>query len=86
MTRVYFCSSLILRILVVAGYSEYAVYCFDVEFSLMFFNKDIFYFRRFAKYVAVFWRIVSFLFRFVSWRLRRVISVDIFSLRLEDVC
>ncbi len=56
------------------------------ELSLMFFNKDILHFRRFAKYVAAFWRIASSSSRSASWRLRRAISVDISSSRSEDVC
>ncbi|OKT76244.1 IS30 family transposase [Escherichia coli] len=35
-----------------AGHPEHAAHCFDAELSLMFFNKDILHFRRFAKYVV----------------------------------
>ncbi|BAI28748.1 hypothetical protein ECEPECA14_1078 [Escherichia coli EPECa14] len=59
-------------------------HCLDVEHSLMFFNKDILHFRRFAKYVAAFWRMVSSSSRSASWRLRRATSVDISSSRSEE--
>ena len=86
LTRAYPCPPLTPRIPAAAGHPEHAAHCFDAELSLMFFNKDILHFRRFAKYVAAFWRIASSSSRSASWRLRRAISVDISSSRSEDVC
>jgi hypothetical protein len=41
------------------GNLKYTAYGFDTELSLMFFDEDILHFRRFAKDVAAFWRMVS---------------------------
>lgn len=41
------------------GNLKYTAHGFDAELSLMFFDEDILYFRQFAKYVAVFWRMAS---------------------------
>ncbi len=41
------------------GNLKYTAHGFDTEFSLMFFDEDILHFRRFAKYVAAFWRMAS---------------------------
>ena len=59
-------------------------HCFDTELRLMFFNRDILHLRRFAKYVAAFWKMASSSSRSVSWRLRRAIPVDISSSRSEE--
>ncbi|TJG62462.1 hypothetical protein C9168_24945 (plasmid) [Escherichia coli] len=48
-TCTYTCSPLISHIPVAAGHPEHMVHCFDAEIRLMFFNKDILHFRRFAK-------------------------------------
>jgi hypothetical protein len=60
-----------------AGNPQYATHGFDGELSPMLFNKDILHFRRFAKYVAAFWRMASSSSRSANWRLRRAISTDI---------
>ena len=41
------------------GNLKYTAHGFDTELSLMFFDEDILHFRRFAKYVAAFWRMAS---------------------------
>ena len=64
-------------ILVASGNPKYTAHGFDAELSPIFFDKDIHHFRRFAKYVAVFWRMASSSSRSASCRLRRAISTDI---------
>lgn len=66
------------------GPLEHTAHCFDAELRLLFFNKDILHFRRFAKYVAAFWRMASSSSRSASWRLRRAIPVDISSSHSEE--
>jgi len=41
------------------GNPQYPTYGYDAELSPMLFDKDILHFRRFAKYVAAFWRIAN---------------------------
>lgn len=40
----------------VAGEPQHTTHGFNAEFDLVFIDKDILHFRRFAKYVAAFWR------------------------------
>lgn len=42
-----------------ASNSQHPTHGFNAELSLMFFDKDMLHFRRFAKYVAAFWRMAS---------------------------
>lgn len=44
------------RIPAASGHPEDATHGFDAELSLMHFDEDILHFRRFAEYVAGFWR------------------------------
>jgi hypothetical protein len=66
------------------GNLKYTAHGFDAELSLMFFNKDILHFKRFAKYVAAFWRIASSSACSASWRLRRAFSAASSFSRSED--
>ena len=47
------------RIPATAGDPQYPAHGFDAELSPMIFDEDILHFRRFAKYVAAFWRMAS---------------------------
>ncbi|PAL29930.1 hypothetical protein CEJ54_21005 [Escherichia coli] len=51
----------------------------------MFFNKDILHFRRFAKYVAAFWRIASSSACSASYRFRRAFSAASSRSRSDEV-
>ncbi|KQI75817.1 hypothetical protein AM258_12585 [Escherichia coli] len=42
-----------------AGNPKYTTHRFDAELCPMIFDEDILHFRRFAKYVAAFWRMAS---------------------------
>ena len=42
-----------------AGHAQYPAHGFDTELCPMFFDEDMLHFRRFAKYVAAFWRIAA---------------------------
>ncbi|MNP43194.1 hypothetical protein D3C76_1369970 [compost metagenome] len=66
------------------GNPKHTAHGFDAELSPMFFDKDILHFRRFAKYVAAFWRIANSSSRSASCRLRRAFSTDISCSRSED--
>ncbi|OPL26747.1 hypothetical protein B5S45_04020 [Morganella morganii] len=50
----------------------------------MFFDEDILHFRRFAKYVAAFWRMASSSSRSASCRLRRAFSAASSFSRAEE--
>ena len=56
LTPVYLMTTLMPDVPAATGNLKYTTHGFDTELSLMFFNKDILHFRRFAKYVAAFWR------------------------------
>lgn len=66
------------------GNLKYTAHGFDNELSLIFFDEDILHFRRFAKYVAAFWRMASSSSRSASWRFRQAISADISCSRSEE--
>lgn len=57
----------------------------NAEFSLMLLDKDILHFRRFAKYVAAYWRMASSSSRSANCLLRRAISAACSLSRSEDV-
>jgi len=57
-----------------SDHAKDATHRLNAELSLMFFDEDILHFRRFAKYVAAFWRIAYSSSHFASWRLRLVFS------------
>lgn len=59
---------------VAASNPKHTIHGFDAELSLMLFDEDILHFRRFAKYVAAFWRMASSSSRSASCRLRRAFS------------
>ncbi|APY79551.1 hypothetical protein LFZ26_22215 [Salmonella enterica subsp. enterica serovar Manchester str. ST278] len=59
LTLVYLMTTLMPDVPATTGNLKYTAHGFDTELSLMFFDEDILHFRRFAKYVATFWRIVS---------------------------
>ncbi len=67
LTPVYLMAPLMPEVSATTGHPKDATQGFDAELSLMFFGKDRLYFRRFAKYVAAFWRMVSFSSRSASW-------------------
>ena len=73
------------RIPAAAGDPQYPAHGFDSELSPMIFDEDILHFRRFAKYVAAFWRMASSSACSASWRLRRAISTDISCSRSEEL-
>ena len=51
-----------------AGHAQHHAHGFDAELCPMIFDKDILHFRRFAKYVAAFWRMASSSSRSANWR------------------
>ncbi len=57
-----------------AGNPKYTTHRFDAELCPMIFDGDILHFRRFAKYVAAFWRMASSSACSASCRLRRTFS------------
>lgn len=59
LTPVYLMTTLMPDIPAATGNLKYTAHGFDTELSLMFFDEDILHFRRFAKYVAPFWRMAS---------------------------
>ncbi|SVY84334.1 Uncharacterised protein [Klebsiella pneumoniae] len=59
LTPVYLMTTLMPDVPTTTGNLKYTAHGFDTEFSLMFFDEDILHFRRFAKYVAAFWRMAS---------------------------
>lgn len=60
LTPVYLMTMLIPDVQAVTGNLKYTAHGFDIGLSLMFFDGGILHFRRFAKYVAAFWRIACF--------------------------
>lgn len=66
LTPVYLMTTLMPDVPATAGNQNYTANGFDTELSLMFFDEDILYFRRFAKYVAAFWIMASSSSRYVS--------------------
>ncbi len=59
LTLVYLMTTLMPDVPAATGNLKYTAHGFDIELSLMFFDEDILHFRRFAKYVAAFWRMAS---------------------------
>lgn len=59
LTPVYLMTTLMPDVPAATGNLKYTAHGFDTELSLMFFDEDILHFRRFAKYVAAFWRMAS---------------------------
>jgi hypothetical protein len=68
-----------------AGNLKHTTHRFDAELRLMLFDEDIIHFRRLAKYVAAFWRMVNSSSRSDSWRLSRAFSVASSLSRPDDV-
>ncbi len=60
LTPVYLMTMLIPDVQAVTGNLKYTAHGFDIGLSLMFFDEGILHFRRFAKYVAAFWRMACF--------------------------
>lgn len=71
-------------ILAAAGHAQHTTHSFYAELCPMIFDEDILHFRRFAKYVAAFWRMASSSSRSASRRLRRAISTDCCCSRSES--
>jgi|GEM_PF-3838443 len=59
LTRVYLMTRLMPDVPAATRNLKYMAQGFDTELSLIFFDENILHFRRFAKYVATFWRMAS---------------------------
>ncbi len=68
-----------------AGHAQHPTHRFDTELCPIFFDEDILHFRRFAKYVAPFWRMASSPACSASWRFRRAFSAASSFSRSEEV-
>lgn len=59
LTPVYLITTLMPDVPAATGNLKYTAHGFNNELSLMLFDEDILLFKRFAKYVAAFWRMAS---------------------------
>lgn len=85
LTRAYLTAAAKLGMPAAASAPQDLVHGFDAEISPMIFDEDILHFRRFAKYVAVFWWMICSSSRSANCRLRRVFSAASSFSRAEEV-